>query len=107
MALARITFFGKDGKSTGIGGQLFLPDYLDWLPIELKMFWFLKRRFGSPEATHVLMISQDEAMLGTVPEEYPLRELTLKELKDIDNGLESTVKEFARQNGISRNPRNQ
>ena len=107
MALARITFFGEDGKTTGIGSQLFLPDYLDWLPIELKMFWFLTRRYGAPTAKHVLMTSQDEAMLGTVPPEYPLRELTLKELKEADHGLESTVKEFARQHGISRTPRNQ
>jgi hypothetical protein len=53
------------------------------------------------------MVSQDETMLGTVPTNAPLQELTMKELKEIDNGLESTVQEFARKHRISRAPRNQ
>lgn len=107
MSLSKIEYYGENGKLVGSGVNLHTPHYLDWMPIELKMFWFLSRGYGAPATKQVLMTSQGERMLGTVPEEKPLRELHFTELQEIDNGLEQAVDEYARDNGIKRTPRNQ
>lgn len=96
--------FDNVGKPTG-GGQMFLPDYLDWLPIEVKVFWFLHRGYGEPEAVHVLFISQGERRLVTI--ETPLQLCDLKTLQEKDNGIEEHVNRFISEKGYSRKPRNQ
>lgn len=104
MSLAVTTFFGPDGKSIG-GTQLYLPPYLDWMPIELKTYWFLERGLGEPAATHVLLSSQGEQQLSPITS--PLRNMQYTELMENENGLESKVDEYAERNRINRTPRNQ
>lgn len=99
------TYFDKDGKPVGHGVQFFLPDYLDWMPIEVKIYWFIERGFGTPEAKWVLFSSQGEQRLIELNE--PLQNMDLKELKDQENGLESKINEYIEREGISRTPRNQ
>ncbi len=99
------TFFDAKGKVCGTNTQMYLPEYLDWMPIELKAFWMTARGYGDPEAKAVLLQSQGEQLLVIL--DKPLRHLTHKELQETDNGLESRCEEFARNSGISRTPRNQ
>ena len=102
---ASVTYFGPNGKTVGIGGELYLPDYLDWMPIEVKAFWFTARGLGEPKATHLLLHSQGEQQLVQIT--TALRDIKLDELKEINNGLEERVREFQDRHGISRKPRNQ
>lgn len=102
---AKITFFDATGKPCGLGANQFLPTYLDWMPIEVKVFWFLERGSGNPDATRMLFHSQGEQRLVDIP--TPLRILTLKELQEKDNGIEGRVQDFIDQGGWSRVPRNQ
>ena len=104
-AKADLTYFDRDGKPVGNGGSLYLPDYLDWLPIEAKVFWFLTRGYGNHEATHALLVSQGEQRLVTITE--PLRDMKYTELLEKQNGLEDLVIEYCSREGISRTPRNQ
>lgn len=102
---AKITFFDKDGKPCGLGSSQFLPDYLDWMPIEVKVFWFIERGSGDPNATHMLFHSQGEQRLVAIT--TPLRQMTFKELQEQDNGSEGRVQDFIDRGGYSRVPRNQ
>ena len=89
----------------GISDKISLPDYLDWLPIEVKVFWFFERGLGEPLAKWVLFKSQGEQML--FPIQTPLRQLKLKQLQENENGLEAKVNRYIDENGFSRTPRNQ
>jgi len=104
-ATAVIRPFGQDGKPTSLGESLHLPDYLDWMPIELKVFWYLERGFGDPNATHLLFETQGEQLL--VPVTQTLRKITYKEMKEQEDGIREAVERYAREQGISRVPRNQ
>lgn len=101
---AEIQCFDENGKVCD-GGSLYLPDYLDWMPIRAKAFWYETRGLGHPDAKHVLFISQGERRLVTITK--PLQNLNHHQLKEIDNGLEQAVWDFCSQHGISRTPRNQ
>lgn len=103
--MAQITSFGADGRQVGIGASLFLPDYLDWMPIEVKVFWFLERGYGEPDATHLLFNSQGEQRL--VPVTRPLRDMKYTELQEQEHGLFERVQSFIDREGFSRVPRNQ
>ena len=103
---AKVTLFDENGNPDGISSRdMFLPDYLDWIPIEAKIFWFLKRGLGDPRARMMLFQSQGEQRISLI--DPPLQELTFKQLKDIDNELENQVEEFCTREGIDRTPRNQ
>lgn len=99
------TFFDEKGKAIGASTNTHCPPYMDWMPIELKAFWFVNRGYGEPRAKHVLLQSQGEQLLVPIP--TPLQHLDFKTLQEIDNGLEDKCDEYARKNGISRVPRNQ
>lgn len=103
--MLKVRYFGIDGYTTGSGSEIFLPEYLDWMPIELKAVWFLKRGLGNPLTTHALLESQGEQMLVNIKD--PLTEFKFTQLQEIDNGLEAYVQEYASHYGISRTPRNQ
>lgn len=99
------TFFGEGGRTVGAPSSVFLPPYLDWMPIELKAFWFVTRGHGDPRAKHALLQSQGEQLLVELT--TPLQDHKFSALQEIDNGLEERCDEFARERGISRTPRNQ
>lgn len=101
---AEVQEFNSDGHPCG-AGQMFLPDYLDWLPIDVKVFWFTERGYGNPKASQVLFISQGERHLITLPR--PLQLCDYKQLQEIDSELENKVDRFILENGYSRKPRNQ
>lgn len=103
--LAILEYYDEDGRAVGNGGNLFLPPYLDWMPIEVKVFWFLQRCFGEPRAKRVLFKSQGEQRLVEIKE--PLRQMKHTELKEIEDGLWSKVDEYIAREGFSRTPRNQ
>ena len=86
-------------------GTVTLPEYLDWMPISTKTFWFLDRGYGHPDATHTLFESQGERRLLSVNKS--LSYLNHQELKERQNGIEERVNRFVEANGISRTPRNQ
>lgn len=104
-APAKITFFGADGKTVGHGSSQFLPDFLDWMPVEAKVFWFTERGSGPPDATHMLFFSQGEQRLVEIT--TPLRQLMFKELQEREHGLEDRTQDFIDRHGYSRVPRNQ
>lgn len=104
-AKADLTYYDRNGKPVGVGGSLYLPNYLDWIPIEAKVFWFLERGYGDPRATHALLISQGEQRLVTITE--PMRDMKHSELLEKEHGLEDRVNEYCSLQGISRTPRNQ
>ena len=101
---ARFTHFGSDGNVLE-SGQVSLPAYLDWMPIPAKVFWYLQRGYGHPDATHTLLESQGELRLLGVT--GTLNHLTLKQLKENENGIEERVDQYIEERGISRTPRNQ
>lgn len=95
-----------DETGTFLGMQnLFLPEYLDWMPIAAKMFWFTTLGRGDPLTKYALFRSQGEQRLYVI--DQPLRPLTYQEYKEISSGLESTVQSWIDEQGISRTPRNQ
>lgn len=100
-----VQHFGEDGLVAGSDAHVFLPDYLDWLPIRLKAVWFLERGYGPPDTKHALLISQGERALVTI--EKPLRELKFTQLKEQEDVIEKYVLDYATRHGISRTPRNQ
>lgn len=97
-------FFAVDGTYLS-GGKCYLPSYLDWLPIQSKAFWFVRRGLGDPAAKYALLNSQGEQTLAVLEE--PLQNVKLKKLQEIDNELEDLVEEHARINRLRRTPRNQ
>lgn len=97
------TCFGPDGHQVS-GGSLFLPDYLDWMQIEVKAQWFRQLGDGPKATTHVLLRSQGEQLL--------LSDITLNPLdKDVHqeryHGNRHKIEEFIEQGGFSRVRRNQ
>lgn len=82
-----------------------LPEYLDWMPIEVKIFWFTERGDGEPEASYLLFTSQGEQQI--VPLEKPLRRLDYSQIKEKDIDLEERTERWIERQGISRTPRNQ
>lgn len=104
-APAKIIFFDKAGKPLGLGSTQFLPLFLDWMPIDAKVFWFIERRSGDPNATHMLFYSQGEQRLVAINE--PLHTFTYKELQERENGLEQRTQDYIDASGFSRVPRNQ
>lgn len=104
MAKAEFQAFDEDGKVCE-GGGLYLPAYLDWMPIRAKTFWYQARGLGHPEAKYVLFISQGERRLVIL--DNPLQHLNHHQLKENEHGLEQAVWDFCTRHGISRAPRNQ
>ncbi len=105
-AKAQITFFDEEGDPTGLTGvHQYLPDFLDWMPIKAKIFWFLQRGMGDPRARIMLFSSQGEQRIALI--ETPLQQFDQRQLKERENDLEILVSEFCRREGISRTPRNQ
>lgn len=102
---AKATFFDKDGGEAGPAIHTFLPIYLDWMPIEVKVFWFITVGNGPPEAVNMLFHSQGEQRLVKINK--PLQRMSYKELKEQENGLEALIQEYIQRNGFSRVPRNQ
>lgn len=93
------------GRIVGHGSSFFLPHYLDWMPIEAKVFWFLAVGDGHPDATHLVFVSQGEHRL--VKLDTPLRNLNYKERQEQEHGLEQRTQDWIDEQGISRSPRNQ
>jgi len=102
--LMSVTSFGKDGRIVG-RVDLAAPAYLDWLPIEVKSYWFLTRGYGEPKGINLLFVSQGEQLLITGNK--PLKVMKYTELKETENGLESKVNDYIIRHKISRVPRNQ
>lgn len=100
---ATFTQYDKDGTMLG-GGQLDLPEYLDWMPIAAKAFWFREIGQGNPKTKYVLLNSQGEQLLVI---DVALRSLTHVEYKETTNGLENRVQDWIDRQGISRVRRNQ
>ena len=103
--MLKVRYYGEDGRVAAVGDNIYLPSYLDWLPIVLKSIWFLRRGFGPPEAVNALLESQGEQML--IPVNKSLRIMKHTQLKEAEHGLESYVGEYASKNNINRTPRNQ
>lgn len=95
--------YDEDGKYVG-GNQGFLPSYLDWMPIEAKVFWFKYIGMGPDTTKYALFESQGEQKLIR---DISLKNLTYKQYKEISDGAERHVQEFIDSEGISRTPRNQ
>lgn len=100
---ARYRQYDEEGKSLS-GGQIFLPDYLDWMPIEVKAFWFRYMGQGHADTKYVLFESQGEQRLLI---DVTLNPLTHTEYKEKANGAEREVQQFIDEGGYSRVPRNQ
>lgn len=93
------------GKLSGLGAYFFMPTFLDWMPIEAKIFWFLDIGDGNPNATHMLFVSQGEQRLVEINK--PLRTLTHTERQEQENGSQERTSRWIDEQGLSRSPRNQ
>ena len=102
--IARVTFYDGRGCPVGMSSQFFLPEKLDWMPIDVKVFWFLDRGYGEPDATHVLFVSQGEQRLITLGSPLSYNRETLKER---EHGYEERIEQFITESGFCRTPRNQ
>lgn len=103
--MLKVRYFGEEGYICAIADSIYLPQYLDWMPVELKAAWFVRRGFGPPTAVNALLESQGEQVL--VPVKSALTIMKHSQLKEAENGLEEFISEYARQYNISRTPRNQ
>lgn len=101
---ANISSFNEKGDLID-AGMVTLPDYLDWMPIAPKVFWFRDRGYGHPDATHVLFESQGERYLLSVNKSLSFLKHT--EIKEREHGIEKRVQRYIEENGICRTPRNQ
>ena len=95
--------FDKDGVLIG-GGQGFLPEYLDWMPIRAKAYWFAHMGVGNPKTQDVLLESQGEQLLIR---QITLAEHTHKQYMEKERDAEDHTQKFIDREGISRTPRNQ
>lgn len=95
--------FDGDGKLVG-GGQGFLPDYLDWMPIAAKAEWFKFIGMGNPDTRHVLLESQGEQLLVF---NVALQNLKHTEFKEKERDAENHIQGYIDREGICRTPRNQ
>lgn len=103
-AMAVVEEWGGEGHFIG-AQNLHLPDFLDWMPINVKMFWFRELGRGDPATRYVLFRSQGEQRLYVI--DQPLRSYTFHEYQEKTSGLENTVQNWVDEQGISRQPRNQ
>lgn len=103
MPLYRTRLYDVNGILVG-GGQGYMPDSLDWMPIEAKAFWFRYMSMGDPRTEYALLESQGEQRLLTG---VSLENLDHKSYKEKLNGSEAAVHDFIDREGISRTPRNQ
>lgn len=101
--LAQQISFNAEGKAVD-SGTFYLPQYLDWMPIEVKAHWMRVMEKGHSDTKYLLLKSQGEQMLLT---DVSLRRLTHAEYKEQVNGAEAKVQRFIEERGISRTPRNQ
>ena len=101
---ASIHTYDAEGKPLG-SHEIFLPEFLDWMPIQLKTEWI---RFmggpGHPDTNYALFKSQGEQLLVIG---ITLANLDHKSYLEKLDGSEKHCEEFARQHGIVRTPRNQ
>jgi len=103
--MLKVQYFGADGYLAACSDSIFLPPFLDWMPIELKAVWFFRRGFGPPAAVNALLESQGEQVL--IPVNNSLILMKHSQLKEAEDGLEEFIGEYASNHGISRTPRNQ
>jgi hypothetical protein len=95
--------FDKDGAFCE-GGTVFLPAYLDWMPIQVKAEYFRLRGFGNPKIQDVLLESQGQSLLVR---DVALSIVKWDLLQEKASGIESKISDFIRVHGYSRDPRNQ
>lgn len=85
-------------------GQFHAPEWLDWMPMDVKTEWFKRLGRGNPQTTSVLLMSQGEQRLLTG---VSLRPLDHREYKEKASGIENEIQRFIDEGGYSRKPRNQ
>jgi hypothetical protein len=95
--------YDADGRYIA-GGDLHLPDELDWMQIEVKSHWFRYMGMGPREARYTLFSSQGEQRLLTGMALTPLDHKQYQERLD---GSRNEVQKFIEEGGYSRVPRNQ
>lgn len=96
--------FNADGEYLGAQFRS-MPEFLDWMPISVKHFWFTSLGQGDPSTKYVLIKSQGEQHLYVL--DRPLEQQPHKQYMEKLNDLESAVQSFIDREGINRTPRNQ
>lgn len=101
--IAEFKHFDADGSFIE-GGQLRLPDSLDWLDIRVKAHYYKLRGAGSPRTEFVLLGSQGQQHVIYKPN---LEGLDYRQLEDKEHGIQSEIEDFIKRGGHSKVPRNQ
>lgn len=104
-AFLELEYYDENGEPVGNAAPVYLPDYLDRRHIRAKALWFLTRGLGEPTAKLVVLKSQGQRMLALI--ENPLQALSVKQLKENENGLESSILRYLEEQGLGTSPLNQ
>ncbi len=95
--------YDRAGDPVG-SGTVYLPESLDWMPIEVKAHWFRYMGQGPASSAFVLLSSQGEQKLL---QQVTLRPLDATSYKEKKSGSEDEIQNFIEKGGYSRVPRNQ